>query len=123
MLQELLIVIVVFAAIVCVIDHLRRLLVAISLNRTIREAIRHHPESVGLLVEKLEMRAPLPLALGGWVFLGLGLLCLITPALGDGEVDREAMLAATLIAALGVGLLVAARWVGRSGASAPESKI
>lgn len=112
--RELPMIIVVFGAIVLVVDHLRRLFAAISLNRTIRDAIKHHPASVVPLLERLETRVPLPLALGGWVFLGLGVLMGVMIAVSDGETDREAMLAAAVVGVLGVGLLIANWWLARS---------
>jgi len=115
-------IIVVFGALVLVVDHLRRLFAAISLNRTIRDAIRHHPPSVTPLLQRIETRAPLPLALGGWVFVGLGVLMGVMIAVIDREIDREAMLAASVVGALGVALLIANWWLARAASGSVRSE-
>ena len=112
--QDLPTIIVVFAAIVMIVDHLRRLLTAISLNRSIRDAFRHHPDSVPLLIDRMETRHPFPLTLGGWVFLGFGILAGALSTIGYGEIGREGLLPGVVIAAVGASLLVASWWVNRS---------
>ena len=46
-----------------------RLFSNISLNRTIREALRSNPESVPILAERLDSRASWENGLIGWVFI------------------------------------------------------
>jgi len=66
-------------------------------HRTIRDAMRSHPESVPLLVERLEARQPWADAVLGWIFVafasGLTLLAVTDPDVGD----RTEMLRAAIV--------------------------
>lgn len=54
---------------VVIVGMVARLFSNISLNRTIREALRSSPESVPVLAQRLDSRAPWENELIGWVFI------------------------------------------------------
>jgi len=93
-----------------------RLFAAMSLNRTIREAIRSHPESVVPLADRLDARPLWGDFLLGFIFLafaaGLVLLGLTEPD----HADRARILRAAIVPAV-VGLTVLAwSWFSSRGA-------
>jgi len=69
MMVELLIPLAVFGSLVLIMGQLTRLFSNISLNRTLRDALRSDPASVPLLAERLDARQPWADALTGWIFL------------------------------------------------------
>ena len=111
---ELFVPIAAFIMFAVVVSLLTRLIATASLNRTIREAMRSHPESVPLLVERLDRNPPWGDALLGWVFLALALaMALLGLTEGDPE-QRTQMLRATIIpVVVGVAVLAYARFSTR----------
>ncbi len=76
--------------------------------------MRSHPESVPLLVERLEARQPWADAVLGWIFvafaIGLALLAVTDP---DGE-DRTEMLRAAIVPlVIGVTVLLFTRFASK----------
>ena len=76
-----------FFAFVLVVAQLARLASNISLNRTLREALRSDPASVPILAERLDARQPWADSLVGWIFIafavGLVLMALFEPAFAE----------------------------------------
>lgn len=103
---ELLMPLAVFGSFVLVVGQLARLGSNLSLNRTLREALRSHPASVPVLAERLDSRQPWADSLIGWIFIafaiGLVLLALFDPDAGD---RREAVQAAIVPLVVGVVVL------------------
>ena len=95
-----------FGAFVLVVGQLARLGSNLSLNRTLREALRSDPASVPVLAERLDARQPWADALIGWVFIafaiGLVLMALFEPNVGD---RRETVQAAIVPLVVGVVVL------------------
>ena len=120
--DELPTIIVVFAFGIALVDQLRRLFAAISLNRTIREALRHSPESVPLLLTNLETRSRLPLATGGWTLLGIGIFLGVFSWLLDDAGRTSSLAAAGVVTAFGLILLLVSWWLTREPRSVPEGK-
>ena len=91
-----------------------RLIATASLNRTIREAMRSDPQSVPLLVDRLDRHAPWGDALLGWVFLARA-VALALLGLTEGDPERSAqMLRSTIIPlVVGVAVLAYARFSAR----------
>ena len=105
----------VFGSFVLVVGPIPRLLSDISLNRTIREAMRADPASVPLLASRLGARQPWSDSLIGWIFIalaaGIVLISLFEPA--D---ERRDMLQAAIVP-LVIGVVVIA-YVRRAMAAA-----
>jgi hypothetical protein len=90
-----------------------RLVATAMLNKTIREALRSSPDSVPLLVAKLEARQPWADALLGWIFLAFA-ATLIGLALFEDPQDRTRMFQAAVIpVVLGLTVLLYVRIAGR----------
>ncbi len=116
----------VFGSFVLVVGQLTRLFADISLNRTMREALRSDPSSVPLLAERLGARQPWADALIGWIFIAFALgIALIS--LFEGPEDRRDMLQAAIVPlVVGVVVLAYVSWVKRElgesgGTSAPAA--
>ncbi len=113
--MELLMPLAVFGSFVLIVGHVTRLLSNISLNNTLREALRSHPPSVPLLAQRLDSRQPWADALVGWIFIafaaGLVLLALFEP----GDERRDIFQAAVVPALVGVVVLGFVRWAKREG--------
>ncbi len=103
---ELLMPLAVFGSFVLVVGQLTRLLSNISLNRTVREALREHPASVPLLAERLDARQPWADAMIGWIFLAFA-LGLVLLSLFETADDRRDIFQAAIVPAI-VGLVVLA---------------
>ena len=99
-----------FASFVLMMGQITRLLSNIALNRTLRDALREHPDSVPLLAERLNAREPWADALIGWIFLafafGMVLLALFEPA----DDRRDLIQAAIIPAIVGLVALAFVRW-------------
>ena len=82
-----------------------RVVAAVSLNRTIREALRTDPGSVPILAERLEARPLWGDYLLGWIFIAFT-VALILLALTDRDADvRADMLRSAIVPAI-VGITV-----------------
>lgn len=100
----------VFGSFVLVVGQLTRLLSDISLNRTLREALRSDPGSVPLLAERLGARQPWTDALIGWIFIALS-AAIVLISLFEGPEDRRDMLQAAIVPlVIGVVVIVYVRW-------------
>lgn len=97
----------IFITVTVIAGLITRLIATASLNRTIREAMRSHPESVPLLVERLDRHPPWGDALLGWVFLALAVAMALLGLTEDDPEERQEMLRATIIPVV-VGLAVLA---------------
>jgi len=93
-----------FFMIAVVAAFITRLIATAMLNKTIREALRNHPESVPLLASKLEARQPWADALLGWIFLAFA-VAIVGLAFFADDHDRPRMLQAAVIPVV-VGLTV-----------------
>jgi hypothetical protein len=106
-----------FFMITVVVALVTRLIATAMLNKTIREALKSHPESVPLLVARLEARQPWADALLGWIFLAFA-AALVGLALFEDPHDRIRMLQSAVIpVVIGLTVLIYCRIAGR--ASAP----
>jgi hypothetical protein len=75
----------------------RRPTATAALHRTVREALRSDPQSVPLLIQRLDRHAPWGDALLGWVFLALAVaMALLALTESDAE-QRTDMLRTTII--------------------------
>ena len=86
----------IFFMIAVVAGFITRLIATAMLNKTIREALRNHPESVPLLASKLEARQPWADALLGWIFLAFA-AAIVGLALFENDYVRTRMLQAAVI--------------------------
>ncbi len=122
MMVELLMPLAVFGSFVLVMGQLTRLFSNISLNRTLRDALRSDPASVPLLAERLDARQPWADALTGWIFLAFA-LGLVVLAMFEPYEDRRDIFQAALVPAI-VGLVVLAfvRWARPTDAPAATSR-
>jgi hypothetical protein len=93
-----------FFMIAVVVALITRLIATAMLNKTIREALRSHPESVPLLVAKLEARQPWADSLLGWIFLAFS-VAIVGLALFEEPYARTRMLQAAVVPVV-VGLTV-----------------
>lgn len=89
---------------VVIVGMIARLFSNISLNRTIREALRTSPESVSVLAERLDSRQPWENELIGWVFIAFA-LGLAAIGLLQGAPQWRQTLEASIVPAL-AGLVV-----------------
>jgi hypothetical protein len=93
-----------FFMVAVVVAFITRLIATAMLNKTIREALKSHPESVPLLASRLEARQPWADALLGWIFLAFA-VAIVGLALFEDPYDRTQMLKAAVIPVV-VGLTV-----------------
>lgn len=108
---ELLVPLAAIAVFAVIIGLITRLIATGMHHRTIRDALRHDPGSVPMLVERLEARSPWADAMLGWIFIafaiGVALLALTDP---DAD-ERAEMLRATIVPfVIGVTVLLFTRW-------------
>ena len=94
----------VFGSFVLMMGQLTRLLSNISLNRTLREALRAHPPSVPALADRIDSRQPWADALLGWIFIAIAIGMALLALFEHGE-DRREILQATIVP-LTVGVVV-----------------
>jgi len=107
-----------FIMIAVVVSLITRLIATGMLNRTIRDALRHDPQAVPMLVDRLERHAPWGDALLGWVFLALALAMALLGLTETDEGERQEMLRATIVpVVVGVAVLVYARFTSRGAAA------
>ena len=103
----------VFGSFVLVVGQLTRLFSDISLNRTMREALRSDPASVPLLAERLGARQPWADALIGWIFIAFA-AGIVLISLFEGPEDRRDMLQAAVVPlVVGVVVLAYVAWAKR----------
>jgi len=102
---ELLVPLGVLGWMVVMVGMIARLFSNISLNRTIREALRSNPESVPILVERLDRRAPWENELIGWVFVAFAVGIVLIGVLEGPPRLREALEVAIIPGLAGVVVL------------------
>ena len=103
----------VFGSFVLVVGQLTRLFADISLNRTLREALRSDPGSVPLLAARLGVRQPWADALIGWIFIAFA-AGIILVSLFEGPEDRRDMLQTAIVPLIvGVVVLAYVAWAKR----------
>ena len=107
--MEIVVVGIVFGAFVLIADQIRRLFGQAMVNRTIRVALEKDTASVPLLIEKLESRGPVTIAVTGATFVVLGLIVAVLTAL-DAEVVEDGWTAAAVSAGVGAALLAFDFW-------------
>lgn len=90
--------------IVTIVSLIARLLAAIALNGTLREALRSDPGSVPILAGRLDARPLWGDFLLGWIFLALA-VGLVLLGLTDDEGQRNELLRAAIVPAV-VGVTV-----------------
>jgi len=106
-----------FIMMAVVVGLITRLIATASLNRTIREAMRTHPESVPLLVDRLEGRPSWGDALLGWIFLALAAGMALLGVTEEDPEQRQEMLRACIIpVVVGITVLLYTRYAARSSA-------
>ena len=86
----------------------------ISLNRTLREALRNHPEAVASLAGKLGGRQSQGDALVGWIFIAFAVGLVLMGLLEPGE-KRQVIQAAIVPLIVGIVVLGYARLAKRNG--------
>lgn len=72
--ESIAVIIIVFSTLILLFDQFRGLFSHFILNRTISKALDKAPETVPLLIAKLEERRPWPVSPIGWVALVFGLI-------------------------------------------------
>ena len=97
MLIPLLVPMAAFAMIVAVVASITGLIATGMVHKSIREAMRTHPESVPSLVAALQARAPWVDALIGWIALALGATVVILALFESDEYTRMEMFKASVI--------------------------
>jgi len=110
---EVLIPFAVFGSLVLVVGQLTRLFSDISLNRTIREALRSDPASVPLLADRLGERQPWADALIGWIFIAFAVGIVLVSLFEAGEDRRDMLQAAAVPLIVGVVVLAYVAWAKR----------
>lgn len=106
-----------FALFAFMVHSLCRMFGTISLNRTLREALKSSPESVEALAAKLEARQPLADGLLGWISLALAAGMLLLGMFEDAHERREIMQAAIVPALIGIVVLAYLRYARRDSAA------
>lgn len=110
---ELLVPLGLFGAMVLVVGQLARLASNISLNRTLREALRSHPPSVAALAERLDARQPWADALAGWMFIAFAIGLVLMGLFEEVDERREIFRAAIVPLVVGVTVILYVRQVKR----------
>ena len=100
----------VFASFVLIVGQLTRLLSNVSLNRTLREALRAHPQSVPLLADRLDARQPWADALIGWIFIAFTVGMVLLSLFETPDERREILQAAIVPLTVGIVVLAFVRW-------------
>ena len=90
-----------------------RLIATAMLNKTIREALKSHPESVPLLAAKLEARQPWADALLGWIFLAFAVAIAGLALFEDNHVRLRMLQAAVIPVVVGLTVLIYCQLAGR----------
>ena len=89
-----------------------RLIATVSLNKTIREALRSDPGSVPVLAARLEARQPWADALLGWIFLAFAVALVGIGLFEQGDDRRAIFQAAVVPVVVGITVLLYC-WVNR----------
>ena len=90
------------------------------LHRTLREAMKSHPESVPALTAALKARAPWADALLGWIMLAIAATIVILALFEDGDLQREMLKASVIPFVIGIVVLVYLRLARPRAAVPPE---
>ncbi|HVF37527.1 MAG TPA: hypothetical protein VNA29_06250 [Sphingomicrobium sp.] len=115
--MEILIPLGLFTALVLITGQLARLLSGISLQRTLREALRHSPGSVPILADKLEARQPEADALLGWIFIAFAIGMVLMGLFETADERREIIQGAIVPLAVGLVVLAYVGWAKRKGSA------
>jgi len=92
-----------------------RLIATVSLNRTIREAMRSDPGSISVLAERLDRHPPWGDALLGWIFLALAVAMVLLGLTEDDPEQRQDILRSTIIPfVVGLTVLIYTRYAARN---------
>lgn len=91
-----------------------RLFSNLSLNRTLREALRSDPGSVPVLAERLDARQPWADELIGWIILAFALGLVLMGLFEEPVEQREVFQAAIIPAVMGLVAIGYVRWAKRS---------
>ena len=110
MVVELLVPIAAFVMIVVTLSLFTGLISTAILNKTIREGMRSHPESVPALIAKLDERQPWADALLGWIMLAAAAGLVLLSLFEDYDERREMMQAAVIPVVIGVTVLLYVRF-------------
>ena len=102
MLIEILVPLGAFAMLATIIGMLTGVIATGMHHRTIREALKTHPESAPVLIAALYSRAPWAEPLLGWILLTLAAIIAILALFEDPLAQREMLKAAVVPAVLGV---------------------
>ena len=89
-----------------------RLIATAMLNKTIREAIKHHPESVPVLAARLEAGQPWADRLFGWIMTALALGLAIIAPFEEASSRPEMFKVAVILAVVGITTLLYLRFGG-----------
>jgi hypothetical protein len=98
-----------FAMVTISLGLLCRLFATLSLNRTIREALRSDPGSVPVLAGRLEARQPWADAMLGWIMLALAAAIVLLGLFEQGYDQRRIFQAAVVPLVIGVTILIYCR--------------
>jgi len=120
---DIIIPIALFGAFVLVSAQVARLFSNISLNRTLREALRSDPSSVPTLAERLDARQPWADALIGWIFIALAAGIVLTSLFEDPDERRQMLQASIIPLLIGIVVIFYVRWAKAEAANAqPPSR-
>lgn len=107
-----------FILVAVVVGLITRLIATITLNRTMREAMRSDPNSVSVLAERLDRHPPWGDALLGWIFLALAVAMVLLGLTEDDPEQRQDVLRSTIIPfVVGLTVLIYTRYAARSSIS------
>ena len=102
MLMEILVPLGAFAMLAAMVGMLTGVVATGMHHRTIREALKTHPESAPALIASLNARAPWAEPLLGWILLTLAATIAILALFEDAETQRQMLKVAVVPAVLGV---------------------
>ena len=115
MMMDILVPLGAFAMFALVMGQLGRLFSNLSLNRTLREALRSNPDSVPILAERLDARQPWADALIGWVFIALA-VGLALMALFEERYEQQQILQGAIVPlVIGATVIAYVRWAKKAG--------
>jgi len=107
---DIIIPIALFGAAVLISGQFTRLLSNLSLNHTLREALRSDPSSVPTLADRLDARQPWADALIGWIFIALAAGIVLTSLFEDVQERRQMLQAAIIPLLIGIVVIAYVRW-------------